>query len=54
MRYMRPAEAISLLKKHEVELKQLGVEHLYMFGSTAHDEARSDSDVDLFFRSREG
>ena len=37
------------LKEHEAELKQLGVEHLYLFGSTARDEAREDSDVDLFF-----
>ena len=42
-------EAIARLKAHEAELKQLGVEHLYMFGSTARDEAGSDSDVDLFF-----
>ena len=27
----------------------LGVQHLYLFGSTARDDARSDSDVDLFF-----
>ena len=31
------------------ELKQLGVEHLYLFGSTARDDARQESDVDLFF-----
>ena len=42
-------EAIAKLKEHEAELKQLGVEHLYLFGSTARDEAREDSDVDLFF-----
>src|SRR5260370_26774576 len=46
---MRSADAISLLKLHEAELKQLGVEHLYMFGSTARDAARNDSDIDLFF-----
>ena len=46
---MRRADAITVLKKHEAELKQLGVEHLYMFGSTARGEARSDSDIDLFF-----
>jgi uncharacterized protein len=45
---MRRADAISLLKLHEAELKQLGVEHLYIFGSTARNEARSDSDIDLF------
>jgi predicted nucleotidyltransferase len=44
----RPA-AIAKLKEHEAELKQLGVDHLYLFGSTARGEAREDSDVDLFF-----
>ncbi|MEJ0019116.1 MAG: nucleotidyltransferase domain-containing protein [Acetobacteraceae bacterium] len=37
------------MKAHEAELRDLGVEHLYLFGSTARDEARADSDVDLFF-----
>jgi predicted nucleotidyltransferase len=41
--------AIALLKEHESELKQLGVERLYLFGSSARGEAREDSDVDLFF-----
>jgi predicted nucleotidyltransferase len=41
--------AITKLKEHEAELKQLGVEHLYLFGSTARGDAREDSDVDLFF-----
>jgi uncharacterized protein len=41
--------AIAKLKEHEAELKRLGVEHLYLFGSTARGEAREDSDVDLFF-----
>ncbi len=42
-------EAIARLQAHEGELKKLGVEHLYLFGSTARGEARADSDVDLFF-----
>jgi len=41
--------AITTLKQHEAELKRLGVEHLFLFGSTARGEAREDSDVDLFF-----
>lgn len=41
--------AVAKLKEHEAELKQLGVEHLYLFGSTARGDARPDSDVDLFF-----
>lgn len=51
---MNRDEAIAKLKQHEAELKQLGVEHLYLFGSTARDEAREDSDVDLFFDHPEG
>jgi predicted nucleotidyltransferase len=46
---MERDDAIARLKAHEAEFKQLGVEHLYLFGSTARDEAREDSDVDLFF-----
>jgi hypothetical protein len=46
--------AIATLKAHEAELKRLGVEHLYLFGSTARGEAREDSDVDLFFDHPEG
>jgi len=46
---MERSDAIAKLKQHEAELKQLGVEHLYLFGSTARGGARPDSDVDLFF-----
>jgi uncharacterized protein len=46
--------AITALQAHEAELKQLGVDHLYLFGSTARDEARDDSDVDLFFDYQKG
>ncbi len=45
---------IAALKAHEAELKRLGVQHLYLFGSTARGEAREDSDVDLFFDHPEG
>jgi hypothetical protein len=47
-------QAIARLKEHEAELKQLGVESLYLFGSTARGEARPNSDVDLFFDYQEG
>ena len=47
-------EAISRLKQHQANLKRLGVEHLYMFGSTARGEAKDDSDVDLFFDYEKG
>jgi uncharacterized protein len=51
---MRRDEAMAKLKEHEAELRQLGIEHLYLFGSTARDEAGADSDVDLFFDHPEG
>jgi uncharacterized protein len=51
---MDRTEAITRLKQHEAELKQLGVQHLYLFGSTASGEAREDSDVDLFFDYERG
>lgn len=41
--------AMAPLRAHEAELKRLGVERLFLFGSTARGEARDDSDVDLFF-----
>ena len=51
---MKRDEAISRLKQHETDLKRLGVERLYMFGSTARCEADEDSDVDLFFDYEKG
>jgi uncharacterized protein len=51
---MKRDDAISRLKQHETDLKRLGVEHLYMFGSTARGEANEDSDVDLFFDYEKG
>jgi len=46
--------AIARLKQHETEFKQRGVDRLYLFGSTARDEAKDDSDVDLFFDHERG
>ena len=46
---MRRDEAIGRLTERRDELRRLGVESLCLFGSTARDEARDDSDVDLFF-----
>jgi predicted nucleotidyltransferase len=51
---MERDEAISRLQQHEADLRRLGVEHLYMFGSTARGEANHDSDVDLFFDYEKG
>ncbi len=42
------------MRDHEAELKQFGVQHLYHFGSTARDETRDESDVDLFFDYEKG
>jgi predicted nucleotidyltransferase len=46
--------AIAKLRSHEPELRKLGVEHLYLFGSTAQDNARDGSDIDLFFDYERG
>jgi hypothetical protein len=51
---MQRKEAIAKLREHEAELRQLGVQRLYLFGSTARGEAREDSDVDLFFDYERG
>ncbi len=51
---MNRAEAIARLREHETELKRLGVQHLYLFGSTARGDAREDSDIDLFFDYEKG
>jgi uncharacterized protein len=51
---MKRDEAVRRLKAHAADLKRLGVEHLYMFGSTARDEAREESDIDLFFDYQKG
>ncbi len=51
---MKREAAIAALKKHEAEFRALGVDHLYLFGSTARGEARDDSDVDLFFDHEKG
>ncbi len=45
---------IKRLRDHEAELKELGVEALYLFGSTARDEASDASDADLFFDHQKG
>jgi uncharacterized protein len=51
---MDRSEAISLLQRHEADLKRLGMEHLFIFGSTARGDVREDSDVDLFFDYEKG
>jgi predicted nucleotidyltransferase len=46
---MKRNTVLNTLRAHEAELKQLGIERLYLFGSVARDEAEAQSDVDLFF-----
>lgn len=51
---MRRDDALSRLRQHASELRRLGVDHLYLFGSTARGDANEQSDVDLFFDHPEG
>ncbi len=51
---MRREEAISLLQRHRAEIAAYGVRAPYLFSSTRRDEARPDSDVDLFIDYAEG
>jgi hypothetical protein len=51
---MNHADVISILKRHEAELRRLGVEHLFLFGSVARGDAKDDSDIDLFFDHARG
>ena len=50
----RRDETIAVLERHEAELRRLGVQHLYLFGSTARDQAGAASDIDLFFDYERG
>lgn len=42
------AETIAKLQANAAALRARGATALYLFGSAARDEARSDSDVDIF------
>lgn len=46
---MRRAEATTILAQNVDRLRAAGIASLYLFGSTARDEAGADSDIDLFF-----
>jgi predicted nucleotidyltransferase len=45
---MRRNDVLATLKEAEPALRARGVAALYIFGSHARDEARPDSDVDVF------
>lgn len=52
---MDKAEALRLLTSHREEIRRdFGVTRLALFGSTARDEAREDSDVDMLVRFEGG
>ena len=46
---MERGTVLATLRDHSSELRSYGVSHLFLFGSVCRDEARTDSDVDLFF-----
>jgi uncharacterized protein len=45
---MRRAEVIAKLKAAEPAIRARGAAALYLFGSHARDQARADSDIDVF------
>ncbi len=51
---MKREAAIAALKKEADAVKALGATSLYLFGSTARDEARDESDVDVFIDYEHG
>ena len=51
---MRRLEAIERLGKNADRFREVGVAALYLFGSTARDEAHPDSDIDVFVDIRPG
>jgi uncharacterized protein len=44
---MKRDQVIAMLREYETQLRAVGVVRLSLFGSTARDEARADSDIDL-------
>ena len=48
------ADVLRVLREHEAELRAMGVERLFLFGSFARDEAEPGSDVDLLVDLQDG
>ena len=48
MRPMGRLEAIAKLERHAQAIKAMGATSLYMFGSSARDQSKAASDLDLF------
>ncbi len=45
---MKQQQALAILEQHRSEMiQQYAVRHLALFGSTARDDARDDSDIDV-------
>lgn len=51
---MKLDDAVATIKRHEPELRKLGIESLSLFGSTARDEATEQSDIDVEVKLSEG
>ena len=51
---MKRDEAIARLKATEVAVRALGATSLYLYGSTARDEAGPGSDIDVFIEYAPG
>lgn len=51
---MKRDEVLTRLQEHQASFRRLGVVSLYLFGSTARNEATESSDVDLFFDYEKG
>lgn len=51
---MQTDRVLADLRAEHADLRAVGVESLYLFGSLARGEAQADSDVDLFFDHRPG
>ena len=45
---MKRTDAIRKLKQHAQAVKSMGATSLYLFGSTARNEAMASSDLDIF------
>jgi predicted nucleotidyltransferase len=46
--------ALTIIKRHQAELRELGVLSLSLFGSAARDEANDNSDIDVAVRLAKG
>lgn len=44
---MKRDQVLAIIAQNREKLRELGVKSLFLFGSVARDEARSDSDVDF-------